>query len=282
MDKILHIFFTFLFSLITVSMLLPSSPLFGQESGTLYPWETTSGNVWKSFGDVLFQPQYKGEISNGKPHGVGILYNGFPNWNKKNLVYVFSSRSRYIGEWEKGKIHGRGTFTHSNGSKKKGIFKQGKDWETTWFGELGNITKTFSKGKIVLKKKYNGILYSKYGDGSLIWFQQSENFTDGKYEGEIEKGKPNGMGKVTFKNGEYYKGEWIDGKFGGKGTFASSDGTKYIGEWMNGEYHGKGTLTFIDGLKKVGEFKNGVDWNTKWYNKKGDVRSEYVEGILKK
>ncbi len=79
------------------------------------------------------------------------MYNGELNWDQKNEVYLFSERSRYIGEWEHGKMDGRGTFTHSNGLKKKGIFKQGKDWETTWFGELGNITKTFSKGKIVLK-----------------------------------------------------------------------------------------------------------------------------------
>ena len=76
MSKILHILLVLLFSLTTISIFLPSSPLFAEESGTLYPWETSSGNVWKSFGDVRFQPQYKGEILNGKPHGVGILYNG--------------------------------------------------------------------------------------------------------------------------------------------------------------------------------------------------------------
>ena len=67
MSKILHIFLVLLFSLTTISILLPSSPLFAEESGTLYPWETSSGNVWKSFGDVRYQPQYKGEILNGNP-----------------------------------------------------------------------------------------------------------------------------------------------------------------------------------------------------------------------
>ena len=95
MSKIVHILLVFLFNLTTISILLPSYPLFGQESGTLYPWETSSGNVWKSFGDARFQPQYKGEISNGKPHGVGILYNAVPSWDNKNEVYFFSARSTY-------------------------------------------------------------------------------------------------------------------------------------------------------------------------------------------
>ena len=145
MNKILHILLVVLFSLTTISIFLPSSSLFGEESGTLYPWETSSGNEWKFFGDVRFQPQYKGEILNGKPHGVGILYNGNPNWDKKNEVYFFSARSRYIGEWKDGKVHGLGTFTNYDGSKKTGIFKHGKDWNTSWYGSLGNVIKLFLK-----------------------------------------------------------------------------------------------------------------------------------------
>ena len=282
MSKILHILLVFLFNLTTISILLPSYPLFGQESRTLYPWETSSGNIWKSFGDVRFQPQYKGEISNGKPHGVGILYNGDPSWHKKNEVYVFSARSRYIGEWENGKMHGRGTFTHFDGSKKIGFFKQGKDWETTWYGSLGNIIKTFSKGKIVLKKKYKGILFSQNSGGKFTWFQTSNNFTNGKYEGDIENGMPNGMGKVLINNGDMYEGEWIDGQLNGQGIFISFEGEKYEGEWMSGKYHGTGTLTFSDGLKKVGEFKKGSDWNTEWYKPNGDIAGVYVNGILNK
>jgi len=282
MHKILRISLLLLYSLTTILILLISSPLFGQESGTLYPWETTSGNVWKSFGDVLFQPQYKGEISNGKPHGVGILYNGYPTWNKNNLVYLFSERSRYIGEWEKGKINGRGTFTHFDGSKKIGIFKKGRDWNTIWYGSLGDTIKTFSKGKILLLKKYKGVLFCQLSGGVFAWFKNRNNFTDGKYEGDIENGKPNGLGKIIFKTGDNYDGNWVDGKLSGHGTYKSYDGTKYLGEWMNGKYHGKGTLSFSDGLKKLGEFKDGVDWNTQWHDSNGNVIGLYENGIRQK
>ncbi len=52
--------------IIILSILLLSFPLFGQETGVLYQYETSSGFVLKSFGDGKVQPKYKGEISNGK------------------------------------------------------------------------------------------------------------------------------------------------------------------------------------------------------------------------
>ena len=282
MSKILHFLLVLLFSFTIISILVPSSPLFAEESGTLYPWETSSGNEWKFFGDVRFQPQYKGEILNGKPHGVGILYNGDPNWDKKNEVYFFSARSRYIGEWKDGKVNGLGAFTHFDGSKKTGIFKQGKDWDTTWYGSLGNIIKSYSKGMIVLKKKYKGILFGQNSGGKFTWFQTSNNLTNGKYEGDIENGKPNGLGEVIFKNGDKYEGKWNKGKLNGQGTYQSSDATRYTGEWKDGLYHGTGTLTYSDGLRIVGEFKEGGDWNTKWYDPNENIIGFYINGILQK
>ena len=49
--------------LILLSVLLLSSPLFGNPKGehTLYRWETSSGTVWKGYGDKEFQDYYEGE-----------------------------------------------------------------------------------------------------------------------------------------------------------------------------------------------------------------------------
>ena len=281
MSKILHILLVLLFSLTIISILFPSSPLFGREKGKLYPWVTTSGVAWKTFGDPRYQPEYKGEVSNGKPNGVGILYNGNPDWSKNDGSYSFSPRSIYIGEWVNGKMDGQGSFIQNDGIKKVGIFKKGIDWETTWYGSLGNTIKTFSKGKIVLKE-YKGILFTHRSGSNFTWFKTETNTTDGKYEGEIGNGIPNGMGKLIFKNGEKFEGNWNDGKLNGKGIFISSDGRIYKGKWKKGEYHGIGTLTYPDGLRIVGEFNEGTDWNTKWYNNQGDLTAEYKEGISKK
>ena len=73
--------------IILISFLLLSSPVIGQETGVLYLYESSSGFVLKSFGDGKVQPKYKGEITNGKPNGFGVLT--YP-YNKKSVV----------GEWK--------------------------------------------------------------------------------------------------------------------------------------------------------------------------------------
>ena len=71
-------------------ILLLSSPVIGQETGVLYQYETSSGLVWKSFGDGKVQPKYKGEIKNGKMDGLGVL------------IYPYDGKS-IVGEWKEGK-----------------------------------------------------------------------------------------------------------------------------------------------------------------------------------
>ncbi len=53
-------------------------------------YESSSGVVFKIFGNEKVQPKYEGEITNGEANGFGILT--YPN-NEKNVV----------GEWKNGK-----------------------------------------------------------------------------------------------------------------------------------------------------------------------------------
>ena len=71
-------------------LLLISTPLFGQETGVLYQYETSSGIKWKTFGDGKVQPKYEGEIKNGKMDGLGVL------------IYPYNGKS-VVGEWKDGK-----------------------------------------------------------------------------------------------------------------------------------------------------------------------------------
>ena len=50
-------------------------------------------------------------------------------------------------------------------------------------------------------------------------FGNGDENNDGKYLGEIENGKPNGTGSITFPDGREYLGECKDGK--------EWNGTKY-------------------------------------------------------
>ena len=122
--------------LIILSFLLLSSPLFGQETGILYQWESSYGYVWKTFGDEQTNPKYRGEIKNGKPNGTGTLtysdgkkYMGEWKNGEPNGLGIFSSPDgvKYEGEWENEEMEGQGIFTLPDGMKYMGEFKNGKN-----------------------------------------------------------------------------------------------------------------------------------------------------------
>jgi hypothetical protein len=80
----------------TLSLLLLSSPLFGEnhKGEIIYLWKTSSGSKWMGFGDEDTHQKYKCQVKNGKPNGLGVLTR--PDGEK------------YIGEWKDGKEHGHG------------------------------------------------------------------------------------------------------------------------------------------------------------------------------
>ena len=108
-----------LFLALTIYLL--TSPLFGgsHQPVNLYRWETVSGIVWKGFGDKNVNPEYLGEVKEGKPHGVGIL--------------VTKHKEKYVGEFKNGVKHGLGTMFFFRSKKKVdfkfvGEWKEGKKW----------------------------------------------------------------------------------------------------------------------------------------------------------
>ena len=102
---------------IILSILLLSSTLFSQPTGehTLFLWETSYGIQWREFGEKDIHPQYKGDVENVKPNGLGVIINFI--------------KGMYVGEWKNGKKEGQGTFTYGKGKwegeKYEGEFKDG-------------------------------------------------------------------------------------------------------------------------------------------------------------
>ena len=145
--------------LIILSFLLLSSPLFGHPKGvhTFYRWKNPSGDgwVWKGFGDKETQPVYKGEVENGVPNGLGILYD--------------LDGSKYVGSWKNGKKNRQGTFTYPNGEKYEGEWKDGGLWNGTGYDKNGNITYKYEDGRMdktinplsKRKIKQNGPMFKK-------------------------------------------------------------------------------------------------------------------------
>ena len=107
----------------------------------------------------------------------------------------------------------------------------------------------------VVEKRQKVVLFQRMVNGRWGWYEDGDEDRDYKYVGEIENGKPNGQGTLTY-----------------------SDGTKYVGEFKNGVNQGQGTLTFPDGSKKVGEFREYKSWNTIYYDNDGKIIGRYVKG----
>ena len=147
----------------------------------------------------------------------------------------------------------------------------GYEWKT--IGDKNNNPQY--KGEV--KREY--IIFGDYireGVGILT-------YSDGdKYEGEWKDGQKNGQGTYTWSNGNKYVGEFKDGKKHGQGTFTWSNGRKYVGEFKNGIQNGQGTLTFPNGKKFKGKWKDGKPWNGTVYDKDGNVTLKYVNGELHK
>jgi len=137
--------------------------------------------------------------------------------------------------------------------------------------------------EVVVQKKGKVVLYYRIVNGEWGRNKSGDEKEDGKYEGEVENGLPNGQGTITWSNGEKYVGKYKDGKRNGQGTETFPDGQKYVGSWKDGikwngiEYHKDGEITykFVNGKREqvvVEKEEKGVLYERKdyfgwtWYN----------------
>jgi len=243
--------------------------VFGQETGVLYQYETSSGLVWKTFGNEKLQPKYEGEITNGKPDGFGFM------------TYPYDGKS-VMGEWKNGKEW------NTKHTKKDGTFI-GKFENGEWIVSWGVFYIGIRSEKVDLyEEKWDGVEsednkdYGTYegeiknrlpnGHGTITIFGAS------KYVGEFKLGKRIGQGTKTYPDGRKYVGEFKNGLLNGQGTYTNPDGRKFVGEFKDGSLNGQGTYTNPDGTKYVGEWKNGKEWNTKHTKKDGTLIGKFENG----
>ena len=107
----------------------------------------------------------------------------------------------------------------------------------------------------IKNRKLKGVLFQRKLNGKWQWDENGDENRDGKYVGEIALGKPNGFGIYEYSNGN-----------------------RYEGEWRGGRWHGQGIYSYPDERKVVGEFRGGKDWNTKEYDKDGNIIGKWVNG----
>jgi len=85
---------------------------------------------------------------------------------------------------------------------------------------------------IYRKKKQKKVLFYSDVNGNYEWVEGGDDTKEFKYEGEVEKGKPNGEGNLTYRGIFLYGGEWKDGERW-NGTLYDKE-ENIIGKFMNG------------------------------------------------
>ena len=193
------------------------------------------------YGKYIFKngDKYEGDFKNGKYEGKGIyttkdrIISGDFKESKtygKSLV-KFNNGNIYEGDLDNFILQGSGKFTYLNGDIEVGewqkdIFIKGvaqyKIENSTWEGEFVDDY-PFGKGKIIYnngniyegdwgsfvspKKLIDSKLEAPTNNGYLILPDNS------KYEGTfiLKTGQPNGMGQITYIDGNKRNGKFING-----------------------------------------------------------------------
>lgn len=96
-----------------------------------------------------------------------------------------------------------------------------------------------------------------------------------KFVGELEKGLPNGLGKITFIDGSSAEGSWTKGNLDGLGTIITNTGLFYTGNLVKGFASGQGEVHFEGTKIKInqvrGYFKSSMP--------AGNISIHYVSGL---
>ncbi|CAM9546050.1 unnamed protein product [Heterosigma akashiwo] len=118
------------------------------------------------------------------------------------------------------------------------IFVDGGRYDGGWFSE-------------------NGVKY-RHGTGTYVDGPET-------YEGEWDRDKMQGKGKMIFATGATYEGDFQASLFHGEGTYTWQDGSTYTGGWRENKMHGNGCLIDADGIQWKGQFYNGKYNNGRSY-----------------
>ncbi len=183
------------------------------------------------------------------PHGRGVLSysNGssyYGNWNEGKKsgkgIMIYANKDTYDGEWKDNQRNGKGALLKASGDILEG------NWLHDEFISLTKeVTIDYDGGT------YNGLIFNNVPNG-----KGKMTYNNGNYFGEWKDGKKNGIGQYTWKEGDVYEGEWKDNKRSGKGKYIWKNGGVYEGDFLDGKLDGKGVRVFSDGIIYDGEWKD--------------------------
>jgi len=266
--------------IILISILLLSSPVFGQSSKyesvnqcvlhTMKENKLTGNYMFKMVKEECERSMGSGGSGDKKK---GVLYlgrvNGKLGWYKNRIN---KKDSKYVGEVKNGLPHGQGTITSTYKSMINGELEVREDG-------LKHLVE-YKNGKEISHRfiKEKGVLFQRKVNEEWEWYRSGDERKDSKYVGEIEYRNPDGRGTVTLPDGTKLIGEWKSGEFDGQGILTLTNGDYYEGKWSEGKIY-EGT-SFINGEKYVGTWKQSRFWNGILYDDEGNLLEKIVNGVV--
>ena len=96
--------------------------------------------------------------------------------------------------------------------------------------------------------------------------QGTYKWSNSTYTGELIRGKPSGVGKSVWDDGNTYEGQYVNGmKHGSVTLIQKSDGMKIEVTWKHDKEDGISKATFSDGTVVYGVFKDHIQQHVnKW------------------
>jgi hypothetical protein len=207
----------------------------------------------------------EGQISSEADFPRVISSDCDPSLAKCSGIIVWDDGSSYVGEFEFGKIQGKGKLLFADGSSYEGEFKN----ETFY----GYGTMIYEDGS-----KYIGdwVLGYREGEGALVYPDGTE------YLGEFESDQIHGEGSMILSSGESYSGNWEYGQTNGFGMITRLDGSVYLGMNEEGARHGSGMIVWESGDTLHGSWQDGkmVEEGTFQFEDGSSMISYWENGIM--
>ena len=116
-----------------------------------------------------------------------------------------------------------------------------------------------------------------------ITYAESLKFDASTYEGEVKKGKANGVGVFTFSDGSTYEGKVKSNKIHGKGKYTDAQGKVYEGKFSYGSFKtkiDKKTRNVIKvkpktGIEAITQIKGKGNISNQWFEAEKNSSGTY-------
>ncbi|XP_055005608.1 alsin-like isoform X2 [Boleophthalmus pectinirostris] len=172
----------------------------------------------------------------------------------RTASYTFTGEGRfkdaqYTGQWQAGRVHGRGTMKWPDGKTYTGNFKNGLE---DGYGECLMPNKALNKADC-----YHG----HWKDGQIHGFGKYKYAAGEVYEGCFFESQRHGYGmlssgRLARSSSSVFIGQWVHDKKMGYGVYDDiTSGQKYMGLWVDDQRHGNAVVVTQHGLYFEGTFK---------------------------